>query len=89
MPQERLTFFKNFNSMGGSFHAQDVMFNSGERDHCIGITMLEYFAAQALPGVMARESNLAPDNIAKKCFAIAQAMLIEFGKIYAEKAKYP
>lgn len=88
MQTKRQKFMNDLNSMGGVFHAQDEMFDSSEKYHHMGISMLEYYAGQALAGVMARESNLEPQKIAKKSFAIAEAMIVEFRKISAEKANH-
>lgn len=55
--------------------------NAGWRDNdpnCNGMTLLDYFAGQALAGLMTKyPDTLTPDELADYAYDIAQAMLPE------------
>lgn len=50
-----------------------------------GLTVIEYFAAHAMQGMLAREQGQVPDNVPVAAFNMAEAMVAEYNKRFGDK----
>ena len=57
--------------------------HGAENGHCCGMTLLDYFAGQVIHRIS--WENREPEEMAKKSYAIAKAMLAEKERIENEK----